>query len=225
MILATGMTLQDTYYIRHEHSLPTYPTHHLSIPCQRSVTHHDPESRSRSLGLEAQFANDDLEIREPQPQPRRICIHLPHLHWASVTSMIVSRPLLRSNSRAWTWMHGIGGSRLQSCTMSMSMSTYTGLYNSGRTKTMIRKRERFPSDDTAEASLIGTRAANTDSNSGDFMKGEVSFHTSQFTALIMYVMGRWYSPNNICSLFRILYERRYWTMPSTLELNLAQARI
>ena len=122
-------------------------------------------------------------------------------------------------------MHGIGGSRLQSCTMSMSMSTYTGLYNSGRTKTMIRKRERFPSDDTAEASLIGTRAANTDSNSGDFMKGEVSFHTSQFTALIMYVMGRWYSPNNICSLFRILYERRYWTMPSTLELNLAQARI
>jgi hypothetical protein len=40
---------------------------------------------------------------------------------------------------------------------------------------MIRKRERFRSDDTAEASLIGTRAANTDTSSGDFMKGEVSF--------------------------------------------------
>lgn len=122
-------------------------------------------------------------------------------------------------------MHGIGGSRLQSCTMSMSMSTYTGLYNSGRTKTILRKRERFPSDDTAEASLIGTRAANTDTNSGDFMKGEVSFHMSQFTAIIMYVMGRWHFIKSYVLLFRILHGRRYWTMPSTLELNLAQARI
>lgn len=138
--------------------------------------------------------------------------------------MIVSRPLLRSNSRAWTWMHGIGGSRLQSCTMSMSMSTYTGLYNSGRTKTILRKRERFPSDDTAEASLIGTRAANTDTNSGDFMKGEVSFICRNFSAY-MYVMGRWYFIKSYVLLFRILHERRYWTMPSTLELNLAQARI
>ena len=87
--------------------------------------------------------------------------------------MVIFRTVLRSIPPVRTWINGHGGLNH----FIRSMSTFNGLYNSGsgRTNSVMSERKYG-----LQKMTMGTRDDDTDRSSGDFMKGEVSFHLATF---------------------------------------------